>query len=98
MSSRTKKGIAVALAVILCFGAGIGGGVLGANLFGSKGGGSSTSNISIDSSESGMDAASVIAEKLMPSVVGISTVSTEYRQSISELSRERYRVPERDLS
>lgn len=29
-----------------------------------------------------MDAASVIAEKLMPSVVGISTVSTEYRQSI----------------
>ncbi len=82
VSSRTKKGIAVALAVILCFGAGIGGGVLGANLFGSKGGGSSTSNISIDSSESGMDAASVIAEKLMPSVVGISTVSTEYRQSI----------------
>ena len=45
-----------------------------------------------------MDAASVIAEKLMPSVVGISTVSTEYRQSIFELSRERYRVPEQDLS
>ena len=41
-----------------------------------------TSNISIDSSESGLDAASVIAEKAMPSVVGISTVSQTYYQSI----------------
>lgn len=67
---------------MLCFAAGVGGGALGANLFGPQGGTTSSSKISIDSSESSMDAASVIAEKVMPSVVGISTVSMEYRQSL----------------
>lgn len=82
LSTSAKRGIACVLIVVLCFAAGVGGGALGANLFGPQGGTTSSSKISIDSSESSMDAASVIAEKVMPSVVGISTVSMEYRQSL----------------
>lgn len=81
LSSGAKKTIAVVLVVVIAFAAGLGGGVAASAL---RGGGNqmTTSNISIDSSESGLDAASVIAEKAMPSVVGISTVSQTYYQSI----------------
>ena len=81
MSGGAKKTLAVILIVVVAFAAGFGGGAVSSGLFG-KETGTATSKISIDSSESGLDAASVIAEKAMPSVVGISTVSQTYYQSI----------------
>lgn len=81
MSSGAKKTIAAVLVIVIAFAAGFGGGAAASALRG-DGNQTTTSNISIDSSESGLDAASVIAEKAMPSVVGISTVSQTYYQSI----------------
>ncbi len=80
---KAKKTIAAVVAVLLCFGAGFGGGALASHIWGDSESGTAAqaSNISIDSSESGMDAASVIAKKTMPSVVGISTVSQTYTPS-----------------
>lgn len=90
MSRRAKTGIAAVLVIVLAFGAGFGGGAAAFGIYRHSGSGTSggtNSNISIDSSESGMDAASVIAEKVMPSVVGISTVSQTYTQSIFGLQQ-----------
>lgn len=89
MGRGTKAGIAVVLVIVLAFAAGFGGGAAAVNMFGNTGGGTgqASSNISIDSSEGSLDAASVIAEKVMPSVVGISTVSQTYRQSIFGLQQ-----------
>lgn len=82
VSGGAKKVLSAILIIVLSFGAGFGGGALAVNMFGSDGDSGAVSNISIDASESGMDAASVIAEKVMPSVVGISTVQKTYTQSI----------------
>ena len=90
LSRNAKTVIAAALIVLLSFGAGFGGGAAAFGIYGHNSGGKTggtNSNISIDSSESSMDAASVIAEKLMPSVVGISTVSQTYTQSIFGLQQ-----------
>ncbi len=93
MKSGTKKVISVVVAVVLAFAAGFGGGALAINTFGSGSGSGSYSGkvtektVSIDSTESQMDAASAIAEKVMPSVVGISTVTQVYTQSIFGLQQ-----------
>ncbi len=93
MKPGTKKVIAVVVAVVLAFGAGFGGGALAINtLVGSGGSGSSggtvkEKTVSVDSSETEMDAASAIAEKVMPSVVGISTVTQVYTQSMFGLQQ-----------
>ncbi len=88
LSAGSKKIIAAVLAVVIAFAAGLGGGATALALLGNESGGAvSNSKISIDSSESGMDAASVIAEKVMPSVVGISTVSKTYVQTIFGLQQ-----------
>lgn len=84
-----KRVLASALVICLCGLAGFGGGALAVNRFGgSSGSGAETKNVKIDTSTvSSLDATSAIAEKVMPSVVGISTQSQTYTQSIFGLQQ-----------
>ncbi len=83
-SYAVKRIIAAVVIICLCGLTGFGGGALAVNIIGTGStnalGGSHT--IKIDSDVSSMDAASAIAEKVMPSVVGISTVSQVTTQTI----------------
>lgn len=83
-----KKILAGVLAVCMCFLGGYGGSVLGnrvsstAGDSGSDGSGVNAGAVSISGDVDTLDAASVIAEKMMPSVVGISTVSQTLTETI----------------
>lgn len=87
MTPKTKRIIAFVLAVFLCGGAGFGGGALAVKCFSpSYSGGTQTIKIDASDAES-LNAASAIAKKVMPSVVGISTVSQTYTQTIFGLQQ-----------
>lgn len=87
MQPKTKRIIAFVLAVFLCGGAGFGGGALAVKCFAPSSSGS-TQTIKIDASDAeSLNAASAIAKKVMPSVVGISTVSQTYTQTIFGLQQ-----------
>lgn len=87
MQPNTKRILAFVLAVILCGGAGFGGGALAVKCFSpSSSGGTQTIKIDASDAES-LNAASAIAKKVMPSVVGISTVSQTYTQTIFGLQQ-----------
>ncbi|MGN1349405.1 MAG: S1C family serine protease [Anaerovoracaceae bacterium] len=88
MSQGTKRVIAGVLAVVLCGGAGFGGGALAVKCFGGGAGEGTAATIKIDASDAdSLNAASAIAKKVMPSVVGISTVSQTYTQTIFGLQQ-----------
>ncbi|MBR2779601.1 MAG: trypsin-like peptidase domain-containing protein [Firmicutes bacterium] len=80
-----KKILAGVLAVLMCFGGGYAGSVIGNKVSSVAGGGSAadgTGTVSITDNVDSLNAASVIAEKTMPSVVGISTVSQTLTETI----------------
>lgn len=79
-----KKIIAVIVVICMCGGTGFGGGLLAIKL---SGNGAVTQNIKISGDTESLNAASAIAAKAMPSVVGISTVSQEYYQTIFGLQQ-----------
>ena len=86
-SGKGKRVLSVILIVCLCFAAGFGGGALAVNTLGGSSGGG-VHNIKIDASDAqSLNTASVIAKKAMPSVVGISTVSRTYTQSLFGLQQ-----------
>ncbi len=80
MSGSAKRVIAGVLIVCVCVLSGFGGGALAVTMLGNSGG--SAKNIKIDSNVDSLDAASAIAEKVMPSVVGISTESQVTEQTM----------------
>ncbi len=84
-SGTAQKVIACLLVIVLCGAAGFGGGYLAGRTGNSSGGSSSsggTTNVTISGDVTSLDAASAIAEKVMPSVVGISTVTQTQTQTI----------------
>lgn len=85
-SGKGKRVLSIILVVCICFAAGFGGGALAVKTLGPSSGG--THNIKIDASDAqSLNAASAIAKKAMPSVVGISTVSQTYTQGIFGLQQ-----------
>jgi S1-C subfamily serine protease len=87
LSKNAKSFIAAVLGILLCVAAGFGGGAVAVNcLSPSASGGSQTIKIDASDAES-LNAASAIAKKVMPSVVGISTVSQTYTQTIFGLQQ-----------
>ena len=79
---KAKRIISVLLIIVLCGAAGFGGSALAMGVFGSHCD-RSMETIKIDASDvDSLNAASVIAKKVMPSVVGISTISQTYTQTI----------------
>lgn len=86
MSGGAKRVIAVVLIVCVCALAGFGGGALAVTTLGGSAA-DGTRNIKIDSNVDSLDAASAIAEKVMPSVVGISTVSQVTTQTMFGLQQ-----------
>lgn len=78
-SKGLRKFIAVVLVVCMCGVAGFGGGLLATEL---SGGGTTAQTLKISGDTDSLNAASAIAAKAMPSVVGISTVSQEYYQTM----------------
>ena len=88
LSARAKKVIACVLLICICAGVGFGGGAAAVKCFSPSSSGGSTQTIKIDSSDAeSLNAASAIAKKVMPSVVGISTVSQTYTQTIFGLQQ-----------
>ncbi len=86
-SGKGKRILSIILVVCICFAAGFGGGALAVKTMGPSSGGG-THNIKIDASDAqSLNAASAIAKKAMPSVVGISTVSQTYTQGIFGLQQ-----------
>lgn len=85
-SGKGKKIIAGILMVCLCFVAGFSGAALGNRVTkepaAEPGKNNATQTVTISGDVESLDAASAIAEKLMPSVVGISTVSQTLTDSI----------------
>ncbi|MDD7408657.1 MAG: trypsin-like peptidase domain-containing protein [Anaerovoracaceae bacterium] len=84
LSEKAKKVLAAVLVIALCGCAGFGGTTLANNMSSSSSGsGSSKStNVKISGDVTSLDAASAIAEKIMPSVVGISTTSQTKTQTL----------------
>ncbi|MDD6255811.1 MAG: trypsin-like peptidase domain-containing protein [Eubacteriales bacterium] len=83
MSDRAKRVLAAVLVIVLCGCAGFGGAALEDHKTGSLGSSSSSStNVKISGDVDSLDAASAIAEKVMPSVVGISTTEQTQVQSL----------------
>lgn len=88
LSGRAKKIIACILLVCICAGVGFGGGAAAVKCFAPSSSGGSSQTIKIDASDAkSLNAASAIAKKVMPSVVGISTVSQTYTQTIFGLQQ-----------
>ncbi len=89
MSEKMKRTLSIILIICLCGVAGFGGGAIAVNVFDGNGGGSGgTQTINIDDSDAtSLNAANVIAKKAMPSVVGISTISQTYTQTIFGLQQ-----------
>ncbi len=88
LSDKAKKIIACVLVVCISAGVGFGGGAVAVKTLGSSSSGGGTQTIKIDSSDAeSLNAASAIAKKVMPSVVGISTVSQTYTQTIFGLQQ-----------
>lgn len=81
-SGGTKKVLAAILVIALCGLAGFGGSTLANRSNGGSSSSSSPTRVNISGDVSSLNAASAIAEKVMPSVVGISTVSEQQRQTI----------------
>ncbi len=88
-SGLLKKVLAGVLALLMCFAGGYCGSLLQnkvSNVAGNQieagENGSGTNSVSISGNVENLDAASVIAEKTMPSVVGISTVSQTLTETI----------------
>ena len=87
LSDKAKKIIAGVLVVCLSAGVGFGGGAVAVKCLSPASSGG-TQTIKIDSSDAeSLNAASAIAKKVMPSVVGISTVSQTYTQTIFGLQQ-----------
>jgi serine protease Do len=87
LSDKAKRVLAIVLIIVLCGGAGFGGGAIAVNtLGGSSSSGSQTIKIDSSSADS-LNAASAIAEKVMPSVVGISTTKQTYTETIFGLQQ-----------
>ena len=83
--SKVLKKIIVAIIIICMSGCvGFGGGLLAIKKFG---GGSVTQTFKIDGDTNSLNAASAIAAKTMPSVVGISTLSKSYYQTMFGLQQ-----------
>ena len=80
-SGGFRRFIASVLLVALCGAAGFGGAAL-ANHKAASNSHAKTSNVNIVGDVTSVNAASAIAEKVMPSVVGISTVSQAQRQTL----------------
>lgn len=88
LSDKAKKIIACVLVVCISAGVGFGGGAVAVKCLGSSSASGGTQTIKIDSSDAeSLNAASAIAKKVMPSVVGISTVSQTYTQTIFGLQQ-----------
>lgn len=81
LSDKAKRFLAGALIVVLSGAAGFGGATL-ANRSGSVPASSPVSHVKITGDVTSVDAASAIAEKVMPSVVGISTISQSQTETI----------------
>ena len=80
-SGFLRRVLAAVLVIALCGAAGFGGATL-ANKKGGSGTQRTTSNVKITGDVTSVDAASAIAEKVMPSVVGISTISQSQTQTL----------------
>ncbi len=88
LSDKAKKIIACVLVVCISAGVGFGGGAVAVKTLGSSSSAGGTQTIKIDASDAeSLNAASAIAKKVMPSVVGISTVSQTYTQTIFGLQQ-----------
>lgn len=88
LSDKAKKIIACVLVVCISAGVGFGGGAVAVKTLGSSSSAGGTQTIKIDASDAeSLNAASAIAKKAMPSVVGISTVSQTYTQTIFGLQQ-----------
>lgn len=88
LSDKAKKIIACVLVVCISAGVGFGGGAVAVKCLSPSSSSGGTQTIKIDSSDAeSLNAASAIAKKVMPSVVGISTVSQTYTQTIFGLQQ-----------
>lgn len=88
LSDKAKKIIAYVLVVCISAGVGFGGGAVAVKCLSPSSSSGGTQTIKIDSSDAeSLNAASAIAKKVMPSVVGISTVSQTYTQTIFGLQQ-----------
>lgn len=88
LSDKAKKIIACVLVLCIIAGVGFGGGAVAVKCLSPSSSSGGTQTIKIDSSDAeSLNAASAIAKKVMPSVVGISTVSQTYTQTIFGLQQ-----------
>lgn len=88
LSDKAKKIIAYVLVVCISAGVGFGGGAVAVKCLSPSSSSGGTQTIKIDSSDAeSLNAASAISKKVMPSVVGISTVSQTYTQTIFGLQQ-----------
>lgn len=85
LSPKGRKVLAIVLVIVLCGCAGFGGGAIAVKSFG--GNTTSAQKITIDSQTDSLDAASAIAEKVMPSVVGITTTAQTTTETIFGLQQ-----------
>ena len=88
LSDKAKKIIACVLVLCIIAGVGFGGGAVAVKCLSPSSSSGGTQTIKIDSSDAeSLNAASAISKKVMPSVVGISTVSQTYTQTIFGLQQ-----------